>query len=425
MASAADPQVLVILGAQWGDEGKGKIVDHLSENLDVVVRASGGANAGHTIYVKGEKHVFHLVPSGVLHEQVVCVIGNGCVVHLPTLLDEMNILRKAGFDLHGRILISDRAHLVFEHHIQADMAQEKHRTKKIGTTCRGIGPAYEDKVSRRGIRAGEMVSDFSKFAEKLKANAQWRMKRHDFEMDITDELNTYRNLADEFAPMITDTLGYLHDVIDEKKKLLIEGAQGVHLDIDFGTYPFVTSSSTATAGVCTGTGIPPNKIDAVIGVLKAYTTRVGEGPFPSELMDETGELLRERGGEYGATTGRPRRCGWFDAVVAKHTARVAGITGWNITKLDVLSGMESLKILTEYTLNGEPLKSLPADAALLYDIEKQFIEMPGWNEDISKCRSFSDLPKNAQKYCRELETITGVKIHSIGVGPNRDDMILL
>jgi len=417
-------KITIIVGSQWGDEGKGKIVDILSESVDVVVRASGGANAGHTISVGDKQYVFHLIPSGILHESVTCIIGNGCVIHLPTLLDEIHILREAGIDIRGRLLISDRAHLVMPYHLLADQKQEEMREKKIGTTCRGIGPAYEDKVSRSGIRCGEILSDFSAFAEKFCQNAKNRMKRHNFSLDLENELVLLKDLAEEFSGMIIDTNEFVWDQQRKKKSILIEGAQGSILDIDFGSYPFVTSSNTSAAGACSGSGIPPRKIDSVLGVLKAYTTRVGEGPFPSELFDETGTFLQEKGHEFGATTGRPRRCGWFDAVVALYSAEMNGVDHWNLTKLDVLTGLSVIKVVTGYKKDGEKIQGFPADSAMLSDIELEYVEFPGWEEDISFCRHFADLPENAQKYCKAIEKLTRVPLHSIGVGPGREDLIM-
>ncbi len=417
-------KVVVVVGAQWGDEGKGKIVDRFAEKADIVARGGGGANAGHTIIADGKKHVFHLIPSGILRDSGKCIIGNGCVVHLPTLLDEITSLREAGVDPKGRIFVSDRAHLLFEHHILADKAQEDGRGKKIGTTCRGIGPAYEDKVSRRGIRAGELLGDFTQFSEKLKNNAAWRSKRHGFEIDIVSEINLYKDLYEEFQDVILDTSTLLHDAITSNEHILVEGAQGVHLDIDFGTYPFVTSSITTSAGACSGTGLPPNKVNFVLGIAKAYTTRVGEGPFPSETEGEKGKFLQDRGHEYGATTGRPRRCGWFDCPVVRHSARISGVDAWNLTKLDVLSGLETIEIVTDYLVDGKRLSSFPADISILERVTPETITLPGWNEDLSSCRKISDLPENAKKYCEKIEKLTGVPIHSIGVGPGREDLII-
>jgi len=426
MNQLSDAKVIVVCGAQWGDEGKGKIVDNLAEKMDIVVRASGGANAGHTIVVNGKKHVFHLIPSGILHRHTRCIIGNGCVVNLPALLDEIQTLRETGIEAKGRLFISDRAHLVFDYHVLADKMQEEKRGKKIGTTCRGIGPAYEDKASRHGIRAGELMGNFEAFAKKLRENAAQRAMRHGFAaIDIENELTLYRDIAEAFEGIIIDTTELLQGAIHDGQRIMVEGAQGVHLDIDFGTYPYVTSSNTTTAGACLGTGIPPKYIDYVLGVIKSYTTRVGEGAFPSELLDATGEKLRKNGHEFGSTTGRPRRCGWFDAVVARHSAKITGADAWNLTKLDVLSGFDTIKIITDYLLEGERIKGFPADTSLLDLIEVEAVELPGWTEDISRCRSFDELPKNAQNYCCEIEKLTGVPIHSIGVGAERDAMIFL
>lgn len=420
-------QVTAILGAQWGDEGKGKIVDILAEEVDFVVRASGGANAGHTIVVGDKEYIFHLIPSGILHEKVTCVIGNGCVVHLETLLDEMSVLEEAGIDIRGRLFLSDRAHLVMPYHIMADKKQEESRKSKIGTTCRGIGPAYEDKANRSGIRAGTLVDNFTEFAEHFRENAEQRGKRYGFALQLEDELTRYEDLADRFADIIVDTLPLLHDALEAKKKILVEGAQGTHLDIDFGSYPYVTSSSTTNAGVCSGTGLPPKAIHNTIGILKAYTTRVGEGPFPSELSGELEADLRKKGGEYGATTGRPRRCGWFDVMVARHAALVSGIDAWNLTKLDVLTGLPTITVVTGYRHpeTGELLRSFPSDLSLLARVELETQNFPGWTEDLASCKSFADLPKNAQDYCKAIEELTKVPLHSIGVGPKRDEMIVM
>lgn len=425
MPLLTNTDVTVVLGAQWGDEGKGKIVDFLAEDADMVIRASGGANAGHTIQVNGKEYVFHLIPSGILWEGKTCIIGNGCVVHLPTLLDELHVLHEAGINPKGRLFISDRAHLLFEHHILTDRYQENGRGKKIGTTCRGIGPAYEDKVARRGIRAGQLLGDFSIFTEKLKQNAEWRIRRHGFEIDLEAEINFYKGCVDLFEGIIIDTVQIIHEGLRTGKRILVEGAQGSHLDIDFGTYPYVTSSNTTACGACAGSGIPPKAIGYTLGILKAYTTRVGSGPFPSEIPGKGGEELREKGHEYGATTGRPRRCGWLDIPVARHAALLSGIDAWNLTKLDILSGMETLKIVTQYRFEGKLLTSFPANLSVLDSVEIETIELPGWKEDIRDCRSFDELPENAQHYCREIERLTEVPLHSIGVGPGREDLILL
>lgn len=425
MKKLENAKVVVIVGAQWGDEGKGKLVDYLAQKMDIVARSAGGANAGHTIIANGKKFIFHLIPSGILHDHGKCIIGNGCVVHLPTLVEEIQSLKEAGIDPKGRLFVSDRAHLLFEYHILADKAQEAKRGKKIGTTCRGIGPAYEDKIARRGIRAGELLGDWSAFSEKFTHNSKKREKRHGFTMDIDAELEKCKKMREDFSDVICDTSAILHKALKNGKTILAEGAQGSHLDIDFGTYPYVTSSNTNAAGACSGTGIPPNKIDFVMGIIKAYTTRVGEGPFPSEINDNNGKYMQQQGHEYGATTGRPRRCGWFDVPVAKHAARISGIDAWNITKLDVLTGLNTLNIVAHYTLDGEKIDIFPANITDMEKIVPVYISLPGWSEDIRNCRSFSDLPKNAQIYCKKLEELTEVPIHSIGVGPDREDLIFM
>ena len=416
--------VVAVVGGQWGDEGKGKIVDYLAETADFVVRSGGGANAGHTIYVNDKKYVFHLIPSGILHDKVRCVIGHGCVVDLEELSREIKTVEDAGVSVKGKLFLSDRAHLVLPYHMAADKAQEQIRKTKIGTTCRGIGPCYADKIQRRGIRAGELF-DFASFAERFKANAEYYQKRYNLELDIEATLASYQKLSQQFEGVITDTLPVLHNALRTDKRIITEGAQATHLDIDLGTYPFVTSSCTTAAGAAAGSGIPPSKIDYVLGVLKAYTTRVGEGPFPAELDDKTAEHLQKVGHEFGATTGRPRRCGWLDAVVARYSAEVNGVTAWNITKLDVLSGLPELKIVTGYQVGEQLLTTIPASAEILAAAKPQVITMPGWQEDISSCRSFADLPINAQKYLDKIVELTKTPIQSIGVGAEREALIIL
>ena len=421
-------QVVYIAGTQWGDEGKGKLVDIMSEKYDIIARAAGGANAGHTICVdrdgKSEKFVFHLLPSGVLHEGKVCVIGNGCVIHIPTLLDEIHELKEKGIDVRKHLLISDRAHIIFNYHKQIDELQEEHKgDKKVGTTKRGIGPAYTDKIARRGIRVGELL-DFDHFAEKFRSNSQKKMEAFGIQVDIEKELNYYKDAVELIEPLIADTVQYLNQAYRDGKTILAEGAQGSHLDIDFGTYPFVTSSNTTSGGACTGLGLAPNRISSVVGIAKAYTTRVGAGPFPTELGDTEAEMLRNQGAEFGATTGRPRRCGWFDAVIVKTAIEISGINAINITKLDVLTGFQTIKIGVSYNLSGDTAANfIPA---ILEDYEKatvNYIELPGWTEDISKARDFKELPKNAQNYLLKLEELLGVPINFIGVGVHRGELI--
>lgn len=423
-------QTVVVVGTQWGDEGKGKLVDILSQEYDVTARSAGGANAGHTIYVgendaEAKKFVFHLIPSGMLNEEKVCVIGNGCVIHLPTLIDEIEMLRDEGIEVKNRLFISDRAHLIFDYHRIIDGLQEDAKgDQKVGTTNRGIGPAYTDKSNRIGIRAGDLVNGFNEFATKLRFNIELHQKAYGFEYDIEKSINRYKDIAEFMDGMVIDTSYYLNDAINQGKTILLEGAQGTHLDLDSGTYPFVTSSSTIAGGACAGVGIGPKKVESVLGIVKAYTTRVGEGPFPSEQLNADGEKLQEEGGEFGATTGRPRRCGWFDVMVVKYAAQVNGLTSLNLTKLDVLSSFESIKIGVKYLYQGEELLSFPGNLKILADLEVEYIEMPGWQEDITEAKTFDELPLNAQKYVLKLEELVGVPINFIGVGMRRNQMII-
>ncbi len=420
-------QVIYIAGTQWGDEGKGKLVDILSGHFDIVARSAGGANAGHTICVnengESKKYVFHLLPSGILREGKMSIIGNGTVIHIPTLLEEITQLKEQGIDVRGKLLLSDKAHLLLEYHKVIDGIQEERKKgKKVGTTLRGIGPAYTDKVSRIGLRIADLL-DFEHFAEKLRRNAERHMKAYGFEFDIEGEINYYKDAVEVIEGYVANTADYIHNAYREGKSILIEGAQGSQLDIDHGTYPFVTSSNTTTGGACTGLGFPPNKIENVVGIMKAYTTRVGAGPFPTELGGMEGEMLRDQGGEFGATTGRPRRCGWLDLVVAKNAIEINGITSINLTKLDVLTGMQSIKIGTSYTLDNEEIKTIPTSLTDFEAVTVNYIEMEGWTEDISKTKSFSDLPKAAQEYVKKIEELLETPVNFIGVGVHRDDMI--
>jgi adenylosuccinate synthase len=420
-------QVIYIAGAQWGDEGKGKLVDILSEKYDIVARCAGGANAGHTIFAEhgGErkKFIFHLLPSGAIREDKICVIGHGTVLHLPTLFEEMNELRDRGITLDGRLKISDRAHLIFDYHKSLDELQEKSKgDKKVGTTKRGIGPAYADKANRMGLRICDLLH-FENFAEKLRANIKRYQELYGIKMDIEREINIYRDAAEELQPFIINTMEYIHGALKGGKTLLIEGAQGTHLDLDIGTYPYVTSSNTTVGGACTGLGIPPSCISSVVGIVKAYTTRVGSGPFPTELGDMEGNMLREAGGEYGATTGRPRRCGWLDATVIKNSIAANGINSVNMTKLDVLSNFQNIKIGARYRLDGEIIGYIPACLEDFERVEVEYIDMPGWEGDISKVSKFKDLPKNAQNYIKQTEELIGAPINFIGVGQNREQII--
>ncbi|MFH0820959.1 MAG: adenylosuccinate synthase [Candidatus Peregrinibacteria bacterium] len=422
--------VVYIVGAQWGDEGKGKLVDILSEKYDITARSAGGANAGHTIWInhrKGEaskKFVFHLMPSGVLHEGKICVIGNGTVLSVPTLMEEIQTLAEQGIEVRDKLLISDRAHLVFEYHKIIDGLQEDGRDEKskVGTTRRGIGPTYMDKVARIGLRMGDL-KNFNTFASKLRANAEKHMKTYGFEFDIEREINYYRDVSEILEPYITDTSYYLSQARAAGKNILIEGAQGTSLDIDFGTYPYVTSSNTTSGGACTGLGVPPTSLSGVVGIAKAYTTRVGAGPFPTELENSEGHMLREKGGEYGATTGRPRRCGWFDAVVVKNAVRLNGINSICLTKVDVLSGFKTIKIGAGYTLDGEPLDRIPVSLEDLGRAEVVYEEMPGWNEPLTGIKSFGRLPKACKAYIEQLEKFIAAPINFIGVGMHRDEIL--
>lgn len=420
-------QAIYVAGTQWGDEGKGKLVDVLSSQYDIIARSAGGANAGHTIVVnengESKRYVFHLLPSGILHEEKVSVIGHGCVIHVPTLLDEIMALRGRGVEIQDRLKISDRAHMIFEYHKMIDEIQEEAKgDKKVGTTKRGIGPAYTDKVARIGIRISDLL-DFELFAEKLRANAERHMKCYKFNFDIEKEINFYKYAIELIEPYIHNSTEYVNSSYKAGKSILIEGAQGTHLDIDIGTYPYVTSSNTTSGGACTGLGFPPNKVQSVIGITKAYTTRVGSGPFPTELADMEGQMLRDQGNEYGSTTGRPRRCGWLDLVVVKNAIDINGINSLNLTKLDVLTGFQSVKMGVSYKLDGEPIEYIPASLKEFEKVEVEYIEMDGWEEDISKAKHFSDLPKSCQEFVKKIEELTEVPVNFIGVGVHRSDMI--
>lgn len=423
--------VVTILGGQWGDEGKGKLIDILSKDYEIIVRAAGGANAGHTIYIedpenpgKKKKIVFHLVPSGMVNKNTICVIGNGVVLHLPTMLEELNILNQHGIDTHERILISDRTQVLFDYHKLIDELQEKMKgKKKIGTTKRGIGPCYTDKVRRTGIRVHSLCN-FDLFEQKYRENLEMYKRMYGkFQHDADAELLKLKEMIKRIKPMIIDSAYYLNQAVNDNKKILIEGANGTLLDIDHGTYPYVTSSNSTIGGVISGTGLSATKISRIIGIMKAYTTRVGAGPFPTEIKDKLGNKIREAGGEYGSTTGRPRRCGWYDAVIGKYAVMINGLTEINLTKLDVLSGLLALKIATSYKYSEEYLKTFPASLEILQESEVEYLEMPGWKEDISKIREYKKLPKNAKAYVEKIEKLIGCKITSIGVGVGQEDMI--
>jgi len=417
---------VVIVGAQWGDEGKGKIVDLLTQYADMVVRFQGGNNAGHTIVLKGEKFVFHLMPSGILYEDKRCVIGNGVVLDPAVLLEEITEIKKKGyFKDDSQLMISEETHLILPYHRKIDVARE--RVFKIGTTGRGIGPAYEDKVARCGIRVVDLL-DEKVFREKLEQNLIQKniylvqvLKEKSFEFsEIFEEYLGYKKQIEKY---VKNTSLVLFEEIQKGKHILFEGAQGALLDVDHGTYPYVTASNTVAGNACAGSGIGPTMIDSVIGVAKAYTTRVGEGPFPTELNDQTGEKIRQRGGEYGATTGRPRRCGWFDAIVVNHSIRVNGIRKMTITKLDVLNEFDKIKVCVGYRLNGKVCHHVPSNLEMLGRCEPIYEEWDGWKTEIKGARKFSDLPLNAQRYIRRIEELIQTKITMISVGSERNETI--
>ena len=423
---------VVIVGTQWGDEGKGKIVDLLTRYADYVVRFQGGNNAGHTLVVDGEQFIFHIIPSGILYGDKKCMIGNGVIIDPGVLLHEINEL--AGKDLEvspDRLMISERAHLIMPYHAILDKASEAAlaKGKKIGTTGRGIGPCYVDKVGRRGITLGDL-GDNELFKDKLQANIDEKnfllTKKFNLEpLDFAQIHDEFQQHAEKLLPYVGNVSVELDDARKRNDNILFEGAQGTQLDIDHGTYPFVTSSNTISGNACNGSGVGPIHMDAVIGILKAYTTRVGEGPFPSELFDTTGEELQKKGGEFGATTGRKRRCGWLDSVVANDAVRLNSITGLAITKLDVLSGQATLKIAREYDLVGKRLKTMPASIKEANAVQPIYEEIPGWQEEISEIRNFEDLPQNAKDYVKRIEDITEVEASIVSVGPDREETLLL
>eukprot|EP00210_Caulerpa_lentillifera_P000102 g98.t1 len=427
-SSQISSQVSVVLGTQWGDEGKGKLVDILAQENDVVCRAQGGANAGHTIYdPSGNKYALHVVPSGILNPAATCVIGNGVVVNLPGLVEELDSITSQGVDLDGRLMISDRAHVLLDIHKEIDGLRELELAgEKIGTTKRGIGPAYAAKANRIGLRMCDLrhQASLEKKTEALIADAKLRFDSlvHD---SLEKELETLFRLKSRILPFISDTVSYVNHAFDLGKKILIEGGQATMLDIDFGTYPFVTSSNPSIGGCISGLGLAPNKIQSIIGVTKAYTTRVGAGPYPTEIFGPMADQLREAGGEYGTTTGRPRRVGWLDMVALKYTTRINGLTHINITKLDVLSDLDQIQIGVGYkTKSGDLLESVPADLETLSEVEVVYESLSGWKSDISRVRVWDDLPIEARSYIDRIEELTGVYCQWIGVGPSRDAMVL-
>ncbi|MFI6921476.1 adenylosuccinate synthase [Nonomuraea spiralis] len=419
----------VLVGAQWGDEGKGKATDLLGGDVDYVVRYQGGNNAGHTVVIGDQKYALHLLPTGILSPEVVPVIGNGVVIDPGVLLSEIDGLAKRGISAE-RLLISSNAHLIMPHHKALDKVTERYLGKaKIGTTGRGIGPAYGDKIARMGVRVQDLLDPgilAKKIEVALTEKNQVLTKVYNRRgIDPAAVLEEYLAYAERLKPHIADTSLVLSKALDEGKFVLLEGGQGTLLDIDHGTYPFVTSSSPTSGGACAGAGIPPNRLTKIIGILKAYTTRVGSGPFPTELTDETGEWLRRTGGEYGVTTGRDRRCGWFDAMIARYATRINGITDYFLTKLDILSGLESIPVCVAYEVDGVRHDEIPMTQTDFHHAVPVYEELPGWKEDISNAKSFDDLPPNAQSYVRALEEMSGAPISAIGVGPGRDQTVVV
>jgi len=416
---------LAVLGAQWGDEGKGKIVDLLTPQFDIVARYQGGHNAGHTVYANGKKFVLRLIPSGILHPDITCVIGNGVVVDPQALFAEVDELATSGIDVGSRLVVSDKAHVILPYHRDLDLLAEARRgERKIGTTSRGIGPAYEDKIARRGIRVGDLA-DPEALAQGVRDNVAARNRLvHDSTMDWKPVLDRLLEHGDRLRPWIRDVSLMLDEAMRTGKSILFEGAQGTLLDIDHGTYPYVTSSNASVGGVCTGLGVGPRAIGRVIGVAKAYTTRVGEGPLPTELSGEMGDRLRESGNEYGAVTGRPRRCGWYDAVAVRYAARINGLDALALTKLDVLDGLDRIDICTAYRSGSRTLTDFPSDAGRLAACEAVYEAWPGWSAPTRAVRRFADLPENARRYIARLEEVSGVPVAIVSTGSERNDTII-
>ncbi len=421
---------VILVGTQWGDEGKGKLVDILTEFAHVIVRFQGGSNAGHTVVIGKNQFIFHQLPSGILHDHKLCVIGSGVVLDPSTLVEEIEEVKKNGFFKNDdSLVISEEAQIVMPYHKRIDIAREKKRgAGKIGTTGRGIGPAYEDKVARTGIRLVDLVEEdiFRTKLQSILGEKNFYLENYLQEepFDFQTIFDEYRALGDKLSCYIGNTSLVVNQKIDEGKDVLFEGAQGGLLDVDHGTYPYVTSSNTVSGSACVGSGVGPNKMNRILGVTKAYTTRVGSGPFTTELKDEMGDLLRKKGGEFGATTGRPRRCGWFDAVVVKHSLRLSGLTDLAITKLDVLGGLKKIKICTAYKYKGKTIKEYPSSLRMQQECEPVYEEVKGWNEDISMVKEVSDLPKNAYRYIKLIEQLVGVDACMISLGNERSQTMM-
>jgi adenylosuccinate synthase len=422
---------LVIVGSQWGDEGKGKITDQLSAKANIIVRYQGGCNAGHTVVKGDKKYIFHLIPSGILYSEKKCFIGSGVVIDPESLLGEIEELRNKGIEIDGKLFIDFKTHVVLPYHKTLDeIKEEKRRKNKIGTTKRGIGPAYIDKVARTGIRMADLIDEES-LSAKLKINLK---EKNDIleklygikisNQEQIDLIKRYQKYGQLLKKYVIDISLLVNQAIEKGKIILLEGAQGTLLDVDHGTFPYVTSSNPIAGGACIGAGVGPTKIDKVLGITKAYTTRVGKGPFPTELQDKLGEYLRQKGGEFGATTGRPRRCGWFDAVVVNYAVRINGIYGMALTKIDVLSGLDKIKICTSYQYNNELLKEFPANLRILENCIPVYEEMEGWKEDISQIVRYEDFPPQLKKYIRRIEELTRAKVVIVSVGPKRSQTII-
>jgi adenylosuccinate synthase len=417
---------IAVLGAQWGDEGKGKIVDMLTPHFSAVARYQGGHNAGHTVYVQGKKFVLHLIPSGILHPGVTCIIGNGVVIDPQALFKEIDELARMGVQVDGRLLISEKAHVILPYHRELDVLSEARRgERKIGTTSRGIGPAYEDKIGRRGIRICDLLGDRAALQADVRENVNAR--NHiikDSTLDWKPLFDQLVAFGERIRPWAGDVSLFLAHAMKDGKRVMFEGAQATLLDIDHGTYPFVTSSNASVGGVCTGLGIPPRAISGVLGVAKAYTTRVGEGPLPTELSGSLADRLRESGQEYGASTGRPRRCGWYDAVVVRYSARVNGIDALALTKLDVLDGLEQVQICTGYRTSNGTITEFPADLRALASAQPVYETLPGWSTPTKGVTTFEQLPAEAQRYVRRLEEVSGVECGIISTGSDRTETIV-
>ena len=422
--------VTVVIGSQWGDEGKGKIVDLLAPEVDIVARYQGGANAGHTIVWGDQQFVLHLIPSGIFHEGVTCVIGNGVVIDPVALMDEIRQVEALGFRVEGRLLISHNAHLIMPYHKALDIARERWRdAEAIGTTGRGIGPAYVDKFARSGIRVVDLLNREG-LREKLRTNLEEKNAilqsvYQDEAIDVEAMIEEYVDFDRRIDPFVTDTTAFLGEALADGKRVLAEGAQGALLDVDFGTYPYVTSSHPTAGGCCTGLGVPPTAIDRIVGIVKAYTTRVGNGPFPTELLDDDGKWLRAEGREFGATTGRPRRCGWLDTVALRYTARLNGFTDLVITKLDVLAGMDELKVCMAYRIGDKTTERFPNDIATLERVEPIYETLPGFDGDLAGAENVEDLPANARDYLTFISDVIGVPISMISTGPRREETLVV